>query len=312
MSKDTFLSLAKELYQKPFMDLLEEAHRVHRMHHDPLDIQKCTLLSIKTGGCPENCAYCPQSAHYDTHLERQSLIDLESVRVAVKEAKAQGSQRFCMGAAWRQVRNGPEFDQVLKMIGIVKEEGMESCVTLGMLSEQQAKRLREAGLDVYNHNLDTSPNYYPKIVQTRSYEDRLNTLKSVRQAGLSVCCGGIIGMGESPLDRCELLAELADMDPQPESVPINLLVPVEGTPLEDSSPVNSVDLVRTIAVARVLMPKTRVRLSAGRISLSPEAQILAFFAGANSIFLGEKLLTRPNPSEDADDALLRDLKSQVL
>lgn len=312
MPKDELLCRARELYQKPFMDLLEESHRVHRLHHDPLDIQKCTLLSIKTGGCPENCAYCPQSAHYDTSVVRHSLMDLESVRVAVKEAKARGSERFCMGAAWRQVKSGPEFDQVLEMIGIVKSEGMEACATLGMLNEQQAKELKEAGLDVYNHNLDTSPTYYPKIVATRSYQDRLDTLKSVRQVGLSVCCGGIIGMGESRSDRCALLAELADMDPQPESVPINLLVPVEGTPLQDSLPLNSVDLVRTIAVARILMPKARVRLSAGRISLSPEAQILAFFAGANSIFLGEKLLTRPNPSLDADEALLKDLQSQVL
>jgi biotin synthase len=303
-----FLTRAQTLYNKPLMDLIYEAHGVHRVNHDPTDIQKCTLLSIKTGGCPEDCSYCPQSAHYDTGLEREGLASLEQVRLAVKEAKANGSQRFCMGAAWRNVKDGPEFDRVLDMVRMIKKEDMEACVTLGMLNPFQAQRLKEAGLDAYNHNLDTSREYYEKIIHTRTYDDRLNTLKSVRQAGLTICSGGIIGMGETPQDRCALLAELASLDPQPESVPINLLIPVEGTPLQDSAPVDPIDLVRTVAVARILMPKSRVRLSAGRLSLSKEAQILAFFSGANSIFLGEKLLTRPNPSMDEDHSLIASLR----
>lgn len=303
-----FLAQAEAAYQKPLMDLLFEAHRIHREHHDPNDIQKCTLLSIKTGGCPENCSYCPQSAHYDTGLERQSLLPLEDVRNAARNAKANGAQRFCMGAAWRNVKDGPEFDRVIEMVKIVKEENLEACATLGMLTQSQADRLKEAGLDAYNHNLDTSREYYEKIIQTRTYDDRLNTLKSVREAGITVCSGGILGMGETPLDRCAMLAELAQLDPQPESVPINLLIPVEGTPLEDSKPVDPIELVRTVAVARILMPKSRVRLSAGRVSLTKEAQILAFFAGANSIWLGDKLLTRPNPAPDEDHALLEGLK----
>lgn len=304
---DQYLSLAQEAYHKPLMDLLFEAHQVHRKHHDPTDIQKCTLLSIKTGGCPENCSYCPQSAHYDTGLEKQSLLSIEEVRTAVKNAKANGAQRFCMGAAWRSVKDGPDFDRVLEMVRVVKQENLEACVTLGMLTQSQAQRLKEAGLDAYNHNLDTSREHYSKIIQTRTYDDRLDTLSSVRQAGISVCCGGIIGMGESVQDRCALLAQLASFDPQPESVPINLLIPVEGTPLEKAQEVDPIELVRTVAVARILMPKSRVRLSAGRISLSKEAQILAFFAGANSIFLGDQLLTRPNPAPDEDELLLASL-----
>jgi biotin synthase len=302
-----YLVRAQSAYEKPLMDLLYEAHGIHRQHHDPTDIQKCTLLSIKTGGCPENCSYCPQSAHYETNVERQSLLPLEEVRKAVKNAKASGAERFCMGAAWRNVKDGPEFDRVLDMVRIVKSENLEACVTLGMLTLRQAERLKEAGLDAYNHNLDTSREYYDKIIQTRTYDDRLDTLNSVRKVGLSICCGGIIGMGESVRDRCLLLAQLASMDPQPESVPINLLMRVEGTPLENSTPVDPIDLVRTVAVARILMPKSRVRLSAGRLSLSQEAQILAFFAGANSIFLGDKLLTRPNPTPDEDDQMLLNL-----
>lgn len=304
-----YLLKAEALYQKPLMDLLYEAHQIHRTYHDPADIQKCTLLSIKTGGCSEDCSYCPQSAHYDTGLERQNLLSLEKVREAAKIAKANGSQRFCMGAAWRNVKDGPEFERVLDMVRIVKEENLEACVTLGMLTPSQAERLKAAGLDAYNHNLDTSREYYEKIIHTRTYDDRLNTLRAVRQAGIGVCSGGILGMGETQQDRCAMLAELASLDPQPESVPVNLLIPVEGTPLENASSVDPIDLVRTVAVARILMPKTRVRLSAGRLSLSKEAQILAFFAGANSLFLGEKLLTRPNPAPDEDDALLRSLKS---
>ena len=301
------LALAEAKYHQPLMDLLFEAHQVHRKNHDPNDIQRCTLLSIKTGGCPEDCSYCPQSAHYDTGLEKQALLPLDEVQKAVKKAKAEGAQRFCMGAAWRNVKDGPDFDRVLEMVKLIKAENLEACVTLGMLTPNQAKRLKEAGLDAYNHNLDTSREYYEKIIHTRTYDDRLNTLKSVREAGITVCSGGILGMGETIRDRCAMLAELASLKPQPESVPINLLIPVEGTPLADSQKVDPLDLVRTVAVARILMPQSRVRLSAGRLSLSKEAQILAFFAGANSIFMGEKLLTRPNPSVDEDEQLLLSL-----
>lgn len=303
------LKQAEVLYHQPFMDLLLQAHQVHRAHHDPTDIQKCTLISVKTGGCPENCSYCPQSAHYDTGLSKHGLLPVEQVRAAAKQAKDNGAHRFCMGAAWRSVKDGPEFDSVLDMVKAVKEQGLEACATLGMLTPDQAQRLKEAGLDAYNHNLDSSPEFYGEIIQTRTYQDRLNTLKSVREAGLSVCCGGILGMGETAPDRCGLLAQLASMSPQPESVPINALIPVEGTPLEDQTPVDPIELVRTIAVARILMPRSRVRLSAGRVSLSKEAQILAFFAGANSIFLGDQLLTRPNPSPDDDEKLLASLKA---
>jgi len=301
------LAQAEIAYHKPLMDLIYEAHEVHRLHHNPADIQRCTLLSIKTGGCPEDCSYCPQSAHYDTGLEKQSLLPLDEVRTAVKNAKANGAQRFCMGAAWRNVKDGPEFDRVLEMVRIVKNENMEACVTLGMLNVSQAQRLKEAGLDAYNHNLDTSRDHYSKIIGTRTYDDRLDTLKAARKAGLTLCSGGILGLGESVMDRCAMLAQLAGLDPQPESVPINLLIPVEGTPLSDAPPVDPIELVRTVAVARILMPKSRVRLSAGRVSLSKEAQILAFYAGANSIFLGDKLLTRPNPAPDEDEVLLSSL-----
>lgn len=302
-----YLTQAEAAYHKPLMELIFEAHEVHRKHHDPTNIQKCTLLSIKTGGCPEDCSYCPQSAHYDTGLERQKLLPLEEVRQAVQNAKSSGAQRFCMGAAWRNVKDGPEFDHVLEMIRIVKQENLEACVTLGMLTPKQAQKLKDAGLDAYNHNLDTSREYYSKIITTRTYDDRLNTLQAARQAGLTLCSGGILGMGESAADRCGMLAQLASLDPQPESVPINLLIPVEGTPLAESQPVDPLELVRMVAVARILMPKSRVRLSAGRLSLSKEAQVLAFYAGANSIFLGEKLLTRPNPALDEDESLLSSL-----
>ncbi len=246
--KDPFV-LAQEKYQLPLMDLIYEAHQVHRAHHDPKDIQKCTLLSIKTGGCPEDCSYCPQSAHYETGLKREGLMELEEVKKAAKNARINGAQRFCMGAAWRNVKDGPDFERVLDMVRAVKAENLEACVTLGMLTLDQAKRLKEAGLDAYNHNLDSGRDFYEKIIQTRTYDDRLGTLKSVRKAGLTICCGGIIGMGESATDRCALLAELAAMDPQPESVPINLLIPVEGTPLQDAPPVDPLELVRTVAVA---------------------------------------------------------------
>ena len=302
-----YLAQAEAAYSKSLMDLIFEAHEVHRKHHDPNEIQKCTLLSIKTGGCPEDCSYCPQSAHYDTGLEKQSLLPLEEVRTAVKNAKANGAQRFCMGAAWRNVKDGPDFDRVLEMVRIVKEENLEACVTLGMMNEKQAQRLKEAGLHSYNHNLDTSREFYNKIIHTRTYDDRLNTLQAAREAGLKLCSGGILGMGETPRDRCAMLAQLASLDPQPESVPINLLIPVEGTPLSEAPPVDPLELVRMVAVAKILMPKARVRLSAGRLSLSNEAQVLAFYAGANSIFLGDKLLTRPNPTPDQDDRLLSNL-----
>ncbi|MEO5970721.1 MAG: biotin synthase BioB [Bdellovibrionia bacterium] len=312
MRTQQYLAQAESLYDLPLMELLYQAHKIHREHHDPTDIQRCTLLSIKTGGCPEDCSYCPQSAHYNTGLEKQSLLDLDEVRLAAKNARINGAQRFCMGAAWKKVKDGPEFDRVLDMVRIVKSENLEACVTLGGLTPAQADRLKEAGLDAYNHNLDTSREYYEKIIHTRTYDDRLNTLRAVRQAGLTICSGGIIGMGESSSDRCAMLAELASLEPQPESVPINLLIPVEGTPLQDALPVEPLELVRTIAVARILMPKSRVRLSAGRISLTKEAQVLAFFAGANSIFLGDTLLTRPNPAPDADHKLLSSLAGAAL
>lgn len=304
-----YLNQALELYQRPLMDLVYEAHTVHRAHHDPVDIQKCTLLSIKTGGCPEDCSYCPQSAHYKTGLERQSLLPLDEVKTAIHNAKENGAERFCMGAAWRNVKDGPEFDRVLEMVRLVKETGMEACVTLGMLTAHQAQRLKEAGLDAYNHNLDTGPDFYDKIITTRTYQDRLNTLEQVRKAGITVCSGGIIGMGESIEDRCGMLAQLASLDPQPESVPINMLIPVEGTPLAQAKPIDPLELVRMVAIARILMPKSRVRLSAGRLSLSKEGQVLAFFAGANSIHMGEKLLTRPNPAPDEDHILLKSLQA---
>lgn len=303
MQQDLF-EQAKKLFAKPLLELIFEAHLVHREYHPVNYVQKCKLLSIKTGACPEDCAYCPQSVHYNTKLERDPLMQLEAVKNAAKVAKEEGAERFCMGAAWRDAKNGAQFERVLDMVKAVKAEGLEVCVTLGMLTEEQAHRLKEAGVYAYNHNLDTSREYYPKIISTRTYDDRLNTLKNVRKAGMTVCSGGIIGMGESTEDRCALLAELASLDPQPESVPINLLIPVKGTPLENAEPVDPLDLVRMIACARILMPKSRVRLSAGRTNLTKEAHVLAFFAGANSIFLGDKLLTQDNPSLNEDENLL--------
>lgn len=305
--QDWTVEQALELYRLPFPELLYRAATVHREHHNPLTVQRATLLSIKTGSCPENCSYCPQSAHFKTGVEREPLLPLDEVKRAASEAKAEGASRFCMGAAWREVRDGAEFDRVLDMVRTVKDLGMEACVTLGMLTESQAERLKEAGLTAYNHNLDTSEEYYSEIITTRTYQDRLRTLENVSKAGISVCSGGILGMGESVEDRCGLLVNLANLDPQPESVPINVLVPVDGTPLADSSPVDPIEWVRAIAVARLMLPKARVRLSAGRLSLSREAQALAFVAGANSIFAGEKLLTTPNPEVDADSRLLADL-----
>jgi biotin synthase len=306
MSKYT-VDHALGLYQKPLFELVYEAHTVHRDFQPENQIQKCSLLSIKTGGCPEDCSYCPQSAHYKTDINKQGLMDLGEVKTALEDAKAQGAERFCMGAAWREIKDGPQFEQVLEMVRMVKQAGMEACVTLGMLNEKQAERLKEAGLDAYNHNLDSSREFYDKIISTRTYDERLKTLQNVRQAGITICSGGIIGMGETDRDRCAMLVELANLEPQPESVPINLLIPVEGTPLAQQKPVDVFELVRCIAVARILMPKSKVRLSAGRINLSREGQALAFFAGANSIFLGEKLLTRDNPESLEDQKLFEDL-----
>ena len=312
MSFDTGLESALHLYGLPFFELLHRAHTEHLRFHDAEDIQRCFLLSIKTGGCPENCGYCSQSAHYNTGLERQPLLSVDDVLTAAAQAKQAGAHRFCMGAAWRQAPEGEQFDRVLSMVRGVKSLDMEACVTLGMLTLSQAERLKEAGLDAYNHNLDTSREYYPQVVTTRNYDDRLDTLRAARRAGLSLCCGGILGMGESARDRCAMLAELAAFDPQPESVPINLLMPVAGTPLANASAIDTTDLVRVIAVARILIPRSRVRLSAGRIHLSKEAQLLAFYAGANSIFIGNKLLTAKNADASEDAALLDCLRGETV
>ena len=291
------------IYSRPFNDLLFEAQRVHRLHHDPNSLQASTLLSIKTGACPEDCAYCPQSAHYDTGLQRERLLSLEEVRNSARAAKDLGATRFCMGAAWRNPTD-KNLDSVIEMIKVVQEEQMETCVTLGMLSEPQARRLADVGLDYYNHNLDTSPEFYGEIITTRDYQDRLDTLQHVREAGINVCCGGILGMGENREQRIGLLLQLANMEPTPESVPINLLVQVEGTPLFGTSELDPIEFVRMIATARIIMPKTYVRLSAGRESMNDAMQALCFHAGANSIFYGEKLLTTSNPTYQQDMNLL--------
>jgi biotin synthase len=300
------LAEVRSIHDLPIPDLVLRAQLVHREHHQATDVQLCTLLSVKTGGCPENCSYCPQSSHYDTGLDKQRMMKPPEVLEAATRAKAAGATRFCMGAAWREVKDGPAFDEVLEMVRGVKGLGMEACCTLGMLTESQAQRLAEAGLTAYNHNLDTSRAYYKSIISTRTFDDRLRTLGNVRKAGITVCSGGIIGMGESLDDRCEMLMTLANLDPQPESVPVNALVATAGTPLENQPPIDPLELVRMIGTARILMPKSRVRLSAGRLSLSREAQVLCFLAGANSIFYGEKLLTTGNPDVDADQTLLRD------
>jgi biotin synthase len=295
------------LYHLPLTELLFRAQSVHRRHHDPQTVQRCTLLSIKTGGCPEDCGYCPQSAHYNTGVARSELMKPDAVIEAAREARANGSTRFCMGAAWREAHDGPAFDAVLKMVGDVAELGMEVCTTLGMLTARQAQRLKSAGLTAYNHNLDTSAEFYPNIITTRTYQDRLDTLRHVQEAGLSVCCGGIIGMGESARDRCAMLAQLGRLDPHPESLPVNLLVRTAGTPLEDAADLDPIELVRTVASARLVAPTARVRLSAGRLALTAEAQALCFMAGANSIFSGDKLLTSPNPTVDEDQQLMERL-----
>jgi biotin synthase len=295
----------RDVYQLPLPELIFRAATVHRQHHDPADIQRCVLLSVKTGGCPEDCGYCAQSARYKTGVEATPLMSLQEVRAKATRAKELGATRFCMGTAWREVKDGPQFEQVLDMVRCVRDLGMEACVTLGMLTDKQAQRLADAGLTAYNHNLDTSREYYPHIVSTRTYDDRLRTLQAVQNAGVAVCCGGIIGMGESEDDRLRLLVELANLDKTPESVPINCLVPIDGTPLEQAPPIDSVELVRLIATARIAFPKARVRLSAGRDRMSRELQILCFVAGANSIFFGDKLLTAPNPSAEGDADLFR-------
>ena len=294
----------RAIHDLPLTDLLFRAHTVHREHHVADEVQLCTLLSVKTGGCPEDCAYCPQSSHHATSVVPEKSLSVEEVLAEAVRARAVGATRFCMGAAWREVKDGPAFDNVLDMVRGVRALGMEACCTLGMLDDRQAARLKEAGLTAYNHNLDTSRGNYPSIISTRTYDDRLRTLERVSSAGIQVCSGGIIGMGESVDDRCRMLQTLAELEPQPESVPINTLVAVEGTPLANVEPIDPLELVRMIATARVLMPKARVRLSAGRLSLSREAQLLCFFAGANSIFYGEKLLTTGNPDVTADRELL--------
>ena len=293
------------IYNLPLPELMFQAQVAHRNYHKTDEVQGCVLLSVKTGGCPEDCAYCPQSAHYKTPVSRESMMSVDDVTNAARIAKQNGATRFCMGAAWREVKDGPAFDDVLAMVRAVKSEGLEACVTLGMLTADQAGRLRDAGLDAYNHNLDTSRDYYRSIITTRTYDDRLRTLRAVREAGITVCSGGIIGMGESIDDRCRMLVELARLEPHPESVPVNALVRVAGTPLEALAPIDPLELVRMIATARILMPRSKVRLSAGRTDLPREAQLLCLYAGANSIFYGDRLLTTPNPEPDADTDLLR-------
>lgn len=300
---DWTLQEVEELYNTPLMELIYKAATIHREFNDTGEVQVCTLLSIKTGGCSEDCSYCPQAARYHTDINVQALMKTDQVLEYAQKAKDAGSTRFCMGAAWREVRDNRDFDRVIEMVKGVNELGMEVCCTLGMLTEDQAKKLADAGLYAYNHNLDTSAEYYGDIISTRTYDDRLQTLDNVRKAGVSVCCGGIVGLGETHEDRIKMLHTLATMPEHPESVPVNALVPVKGTPLEHNEKVKVWDLVRMIASARILMPKAMVRLSAGRATMSIADQTLCFMAGANSIFAGEKLLTTPNPTFDEDMAM---------
>jgi biotin synthase len=300
------------IFRLPLPELIFQAQLAHREFHRPDEVQFCRLLSIKTGGCPEDCAYCSQSAHYKTGVARHELMTPAEVFEAARHAKGEGATRFCMGAAWRQVNDGKDFDRVLEMVRGVAALDLEVCCTLGMLTESQAARLKEAGCSAYNHNLDTSREFYGEIITTRVYDDRLQTIANVRKAGITVCCGGILGMGESEEDRIGLLEQLARLDPHPESVPINMLVPNEGTPLANAAEVDPLVMVRTIATARILMPASRVRLAAGRRGLSQEAVALCFLAGANSIFTGEKLLTTPNPGPDADQRLLESLGMRAM
>lgn len=293
-----------EIYNKPLIDLVFEAGQVHRENFDHREVQMSTLLSIKTGGCPEDCSYCPQAARYHTDVKGTPMVNVNEIIESALAAKANGSSRFCMGAAWREVKDNVQFDRVVGVVKTVTDMGMEVCCTLGMLNEQQAQRLKEAGLYAYNHNLDTSPEYYEKIISTRTYDDRLKTLENVRNAGISVCCGGIVGMGEEKADRIGLLQTLTNLPQHPESVPINALVAVEGTPLGNQEKIPFWDILRTIATARIVLPKSMVRLSAGRQEMSLSEQFLCFLAGANSIFAGDKLLTTPNPEFNTDKMML--------
>ena len=305
------LTELQQIYELPFFGLLSRARAMFVQHWENQSVQLCTLLSIKTGGCSEDCAYCGQSARYHTRVNREALMEPAAVIEIAERAKANGSSRFCMGAAWKGVRDGePKFAQVLEIVRGVSRLGMEVCVTLGQLTVAEAKKLKEAGVTAYNHNLDTSEDYYPNIISTHTFADRLETIRAVQQAKIAVCCGGIIGMGESPLDRLKMLQVLTDFDPAPESVPINCLIPMPGTPLENQPPIDVFELIRLIATTRIALPNARVRLSAGRTRLSREAQALCFFAGANSLFYGDKLLTAANPGVDADRQLLSALDLQ--
>jgi biotin synthase len=303
---NTFEEL-RTIYDFPWMELVLRAASVHRQHHDPKDIQRCVLLSIKTGGCPEDRCYCSQSPHYQTPVEATPFLDAAEVVAKARQAREMGATRFCLGAAWRGVKDGPAFDQVLEMVRAVRSLGLEACVTLGMLTDEQAQRLAEAGLTAHNHNLDTARSFYGNVVRTRTNDDRLRTIASVQKARIAVCCGGILGMGESVEDRLNLLAELSALEPPPESIPINCLVPIPGTPLGDAAPVDPLELVRMIATTRIAFPKARVRLSAGRDHMSRELRALCFLAGANSIFYGDRLLTAANPSKSDDTELFRSL-----
>lgn len=289
-----------DIYNKPLMELLYDAATIHRVNHNPNTVQVSTLLSIKTGGCPEDCGYCPQAARYHTDVEGNDLMSVQQVKAQALRAKSSGSSRVCMGAAWRNVKDGPEFDQVLEMVRTINKLDMEVCCTLGMVTENQAQRLAEAGLYAYNHNLDSSEEYYKEVISTRGFEDRLKTIDNVRKTNVTVCSGGIIGMGEKTEDRAGMLVALSTLDPQPESTPINALVAVDGTPLEDQTPVSIWDMVRMVATTRIVLPETQVRLSAGRTQMTREGQAMCFFAGANSIFAGDKLLTTPNPDVNED------------
>ncbi|MFA9289929.1 MAG: biotin synthase BioB [Solirubrobacteraceae bacterium] len=299
-----------ELYNLPFMDLVYKAATIHREHHDPNKIQISSLISIKTGGCPEDCGYCPQAARYHTNVEKNDLMTVETVRQLAENAKSAGASRVCLGAAWRNVKDGKEFDEVLEMVRTITKMEMEVCCTLGMITENQAKRLEEAGLYAYNHNIDSSEEYYKEVISTRAFEDRIQTIGNVRKTSITLCSGGIIGMGESLEDRAGMIKTLANMNPQPESVPINSLVAVEGTPLEEQEAVSIFEMVRMVAITRIVLPNTQVRLSAGRTNMSSEGQTLCFLAGANSIFAGDKLLTTPNPDINQDMKLFNDLGLQ--
>jgi biotin synthase len=309
--KNWELQEVMDLYHSPLLDLIYRAATVHRQFHNPREVQISTLVSIKTGGCPEDCAYCPQAARYHTDINKNDLMPLEEVKQAAANAKRAGSSRLCLGAAWRNVKNDKDFDQVLEMVETINKEGLEVCCTLGMLTENQAKRLANAGVYAYNHNLDSSDEYYEEIISTRSYEDRLKTLENVRKANMTICSGGIIGMGEASHDRCKMLHTLSKLSPQPESVPINALVAVKGTPMENQEPVSIWEMARMIATAKIVMPKSIIRLSAGRTHMSAEGQAICFLAGASSIFAGDKLLTTPNPALSDDLMLLDTLGLEV-